>query len=83
MKANLLGKFSVAVEQTLIILSGPRGRATEIDKRALRYRCPALQLAGYQDFSDWLPGIHKIIFLRFAPNSGVRELGQASIFPSN
>jgi len=37
-QANLLRKFSVAVEQTLIVLSGPCSRATEIDERALRNR---------------------------------------------
>jgi hypothetical protein len=80
-ESNSLRKLSIPMKQSPVIFSGPCRRATEIDERALRYRCPALKLAGNQKFFDGRPGIHKINFLRFAPKFRVRNFGQASILP--
>jgi len=42
----------------------------------------AIDGIAHQNFPNLLSGIHTIVFLRFATELGVRQLGLASIFPN-
>jgi hypothetical protein len=69
-QTDLRRDFPITMEQTPIILSGPRGRASGIDQTTLGDHPPVLHLLGDQDFSNLRSCIHGQFSSVLLPNSG-------------